>query len=168
MLLLGVGEHVTQHCLDLVGTILCVLILVLLREADLGVLFVETSVPWQEHFRDLLLNGKAQTVVYDAKLLVQLGNLYLDPEREIVSSRDYGFESDVYKGGKFSNQSSRKSGDKATGQEVKTRDVRNDRPSGLRKVVGEAVVLNVKERTATVVITRTAQEIHTGDWVEIQ
>ena len=35
-------------------------------------------------------------------------------------------------------------------------------------VVGEAVVLNVKERTATVVITRTAQEIHTGDWVEIQ
>lgn len=99
---------------------------------------------------------------------IEKGNLYLDPEREIVSSRDYGFESDVYKGGKFSNQSSRKSGDKATGQEVKTRDVRNDRPSGLRKVVGEAVILNVKERTATVVITRTAQEIHTGDWVEIQ
>ena len=38
----------------------------------------------------------------------------------------------------------------------------------IRKVVGEAVVLNVKERTATIVITRTAQEIHTGDWVEIQ
>ena len=38
----------------------------------------------------------------------------------------------------------------------------------LRKVVGEAVVINVKERTATVVITRNAQEIHTGDWVEIQ
>lgn len=72
MLLLGVGEHVTQHCLDLVGTILCVLILVLLREADLGVLFVETSVPRQENFRHLLLNRKAQTVVYDAKLLVQL------------------------------------------------------------------------------------------------
>ncbi len=96
------------------------------------------------------------------------GNLYLDPDRESVSSRDYGFESDVYKGGKFSNQSARKSGEKANGQEVRTRDVRNERPANLRKVVGEAVVLNVKERTATIVITRTAQEIHTGDWVEIQ
>jgi hypothetical protein len=38
----------------------------------------------------------------------------------------------------------------------------------MRKVVGEAVVLNVKEKTATVVITRTASEIHTGDGVEIQ
>lgn len=96
------------------------------------------------------------------------GNLTKHPDRESVSSRDYGFESDVYKGGKFSNQSPRKSGDKANGQEVRTRDVRNERPAGMRKVVGEAVVLNVKERTATVVITRTAQEIHTGDWVEIK
>ena len=40
---------------------------------------------------------------------------------------------------------------------------------GLTKfVVGEAVVLNVKEKTATIVITRTGQEIHTGDWVERQ
>ena len=38
----------------------------------------------------------------------------------------------------------------------------------LRKVVGEAVVLSVKEKTATIVITRTGQEIHPGDWVEIQ
>lgn len=96
------------------------------------------------------------------------GNLTLKPDREAVSSRDYGFQSDEYKGGKFSNQSARKSGENADGQEVRTRDVRNDRPKDLRKVVGEAVVLNVKERTATIVITRTAQEIHTGDWVEIQ
>lgn len=96
------------------------------------------------------------------------GNLTLLPDRESVSSRDYGFESEAYKGGKFSNQSARKSGDKANGQEVRTRDVRNARPASLRKVVGEAVVLNVKEHTATVVITRTAQEIHTGDWVEIK
>lgn len=96
------------------------------------------------------------------------GNLTLHPDRESVSSRDYGFESDEYKGGKFSNQSTRKSGDKAVGQEVRSRDVRNDRPAGMRKVVGEAIVLNVKEKTATVVITRTAQEIHTGDWVEIK
>jgi hypothetical protein len=99
---------------------------------------------------------------------ISKGNLTLQPDRESVSSRDYGFESEVYKGGKFSNQSSRKSGDKADGQEVRTRDVRNSRPAGLRKVVGEAVILNVKERTATILITKTGQEIHTGDWVELQ
>ncbi|MFT3746130.1 MAG: hypothetical protein QM785_17800 [Pyrinomonadaceae bacterium] len=98
---------------------------------------------------------------------IETGNLTKLQDREIVSARDYGFEG-FYKGDKFSNQSTRKTGDKANGQEVRTRDVRNERPAGLRKVVGEAVVLNVKERTATVVITRTAQEIHTGDWVEIQ
>ena len=96
------------------------------------------------------------------------GNLFHHPDRESVSSRDYGFQGDVYKGGKFSNQSARKAGDKADGQEERTLDVRNERPQYLRKVVGEAVVLNVKERTATIVITRTGQEIHTGDWVEIQ
>ncbi|MEO6654698.1 MAG: hypothetical protein ABIO36_01305, partial [Pyrinomonadaceae bacterium] len=66
------------------------------------------------------------------------------------------------------NQSGRKSGDKAEGQEVTTSRAKKGRPSDLRKVVGEAVVLNVKEKTATIVITRTGQEIHTGDWVEIQ
>jgi hypothetical protein len=30
------------------------------------------------------------------------------------------------------------------------------------------MIVNVRERVATVVITRAAQEIHTGDWVEIQ
>lgn len=99
---------------------------------------------------------------------IEKGNLFLNPDRESVSSRDYGFEGETYKGGKFSNQSSRKTGDKAQGREVRTADVRKDRPSNLRKVVAEAVVLNVKERTATIVITRTGQEVHTGDWVEIQ
>lgn len=96
------------------------------------------------------------------------GNLFLMPDRESATARDYGFESDVYKGGKFSNQAARKSGDKAEGQEVRTKDAKVGRPANLRKIVGEAVVLNVKEKTATVVITRTATEIHTGDWVEIQ
>jgi hypothetical protein len=89
------------------------------------------------------------------------------PGNEEVTSRDYGFQSDVYKGGKFSNQSGRKSGDKADGREVTTSGAKSGRPD-LRKVVGEAIVLNVKEKTATVVIVRTGQEIHTGDWVEIQ
>ncbi len=99
---------------------------------------------------------------------LEKGNITHKPDRESVSSRDYGFESDKYAGGKFSNQSARKSGENGNGQEVRTRDIRNARPDYLRKVVGEAVVLNVKEKTATIVITRTGQEIHTGDWVEIQ
>lgn len=96
------------------------------------------------------------------------GNLMKTPEKEAVSARDEGFQSNVYRGGKFSNQAARKSGDKAQIDVVTTYDAKAGRPAGLRKVVGEAVVLNVKEHTATVVITRTAQEVHTGDWVEIQ
>lgn len=89
------------------------------------------------------------------------------PGNEEVTSRDYGFQSLAYKGGKFSNQSGRKTGDKADGKEETTSSAKSGRPA-LRKVVGEAIVLNVKEKTATVVIVRTGQEIHTGDWVEIQ
>lgn len=96
------------------------------------------------------------------------GNLFLNPQVEDVGATSYGYESDVYKGGKFSNQATRKTGDKAEGHVVTTAEAKKDRPANLRKIVGEAVILNVKEKTATIVITRTAQEIHTGDWVEIQ
>ena len=96
------------------------------------------------------------------------GNLFTLPQHEDVSARDYGFQSEVYKGGKFSNQAPRKTGGRAGGKEVTTYMAKEHRIAGLRKVVGEAVVLNVKEKTATVVITRTASEIHTGDQVEIQ
>lgn len=95
------------------------------------------------------------------------GNLIQYPQKESVSWEDYGFESDVYHGGRFSNQAGRKSGDRAGGQKITTYRAKLGRPQ-LRQVLGEAVVLNVKERTATVVITRTAQEIHTGDFVELQ
>jgi hypothetical protein len=50
---------------------------------------------------------------------------------------------------------------------VTTAKAKEGRPS-IRKVVGEMVVLNVKEKTATAVIVRNAQEIHTGDYVEVQ
>src|SRR5437773_4324544 len=96
------------------------------------------------------------------------GNLFVNDWHESVPARSYGFESLKYRGGKFSNQSPRKSGDDADGRIVTTANARKQRPAGLRKVVGEGMVVNVRERTATVVITRTAQEIHTGDWVEIQ
>ncbi len=86
---------------------------------------------------------------------------------ESVTARSYGYKSLIYKGGEFSNQSARKSGDQAKGSVITTKRAKRGRPD-IRKVVGEAVILNVKERVATVVITRTAQEIHTGDWVEVQ
>lgn len=84
------------------------------------------------------------------------GNPFESSTNESVPAglSDYG--SSTYRGGGFSNQTSRKSGDAKAG-----------RPD-LRKVVGELVVLNVKERTATAMIVRNAQEIHTGDWVELQ
>ena len=96
------------------------------------------------------------------------GNLFENDEKESVSARDEGFQSDRYRGGKFSNQAARKSGEQARGKVVTTEDAKRDRPQNLRKVVGEVVILNVKEKTATAVITRTAQEIHTGDYVEMQ
>ena len=96
------------------------------------------------------------------------GNIVTHSQKESVSARESGYESDTYREGRFSNQAPRKRGDNATGRIVTTEKAKEDRPSGLRKVVGEGMVVNVRERTATVVITRTAQEIHTGDWVEVQ
>jgi hypothetical protein len=51
---------------------------------------------------------------------------------------------------------------------VTTKSVKKNRPDVPRKVVGELVVTNVQQRTATAVITRVAQEVHTGDFVEMQ
>lgn len=96
------------------------------------------------------------------------GNLSKLPENpESVSARDYGYHSLENKGGNFSNQSARKSGETATGKVVTTKKAKEGRGE-IRKVVGEGVIVNVKEHTATVVITRTAQEIQTGDSVEVQ
>lgn len=96
------------------------------------------------------------------------GNIVDRVPDESVSAREEGFQSDEYHGGKFSNQAGRKSGEKARGRVVTTERAKRGRPKTLRNVVGELVILNVKEKTATAVITRTAQEIHTGDQVELQ
>lgn len=96
------------------------------------------------------------------------GNIFENDEKENMSARNEGFQSDEYRGGKFSNQSPRKRKGDATGSIETNVDAKEDRPDGLRKVVGEIVILNVREKTATAVIVRTAQEIHTGDWVELQ
>lgn len=95
------------------------------------------------------------------------GNPYSGDWGESASARDEGFQSFEYRGGRFSNQTPRKTGDNARGKVITTDKAREGRPD-IRKVVGEMIILNVKERTATALITRNAQEIHTGDWVEVQ
>jgi len=96
------------------------------------------------------------------------GNPYNPPvDNEAITARDYGFNDEEYEGGRMSNQAPRKSGAHAGGHEMAIDEVKEGRPY-LRKITGEAVVLNVKEKTATVVITRTASEIHPGDYVELQ
>jgi hypothetical protein len=92
-------------------------------------------------------------------------NLYA---KETLNARDEGFESRAYPGGKFSNQAPRKSGEYANGPIVTTKDAKSRRPRDLRLIVGEIVILNVKEKTATALITRSNQEIHPGDMVELQ
>lgn len=96
------------------------------------------------------------------------GNLLMPNERETVQNSSYGYKSDEYKGGEFSNQAPRRDGEQAKGGSVSQREAKSKRPAGIRKVVGELVILNVKERTATAVVVRTGQEIHTGDWVQVQ
>jgi hypothetical protein len=96
------------------------------------------------------------------------GGVINSHQDETLSARDKGFQSKVYRSGTFSIMAPRKSGDNADGHIVTTNDAKKGRPQNLRKVVGEMVILNVKERTATAVITRNAEEIHTGDMVEVQ
>lgn len=91
-----------------------------------------------------------------------------DWDRESVSARDYGWQSFEYRGARFSNQAGRKSGDHADGRVVTAGRAKEGRPDVLRKVVGEMVILNVREKTATALVTRNASEIHPGDWVEVQ
>ena len=96
------------------------------------------------------------------------GNLFTPADNDTVAASNNGFESETYKGGQFSNQASRRTGDQAGGRTESQGNAKDKRPNGLRKVVGELVVLNVKERTATAVVVRTGNEIHTGDFVEVQ
>jgi hypothetical protein len=96
------------------------------------------------------------------------GNIFDEVINESVSARDGNYQSKEYRGGKFSNQAPRKKGDQAGGRVVTTEDAKSRRPNNIRQVVGELVILNVRERTATAMVVRTMQEVHTGDYVELQ
>lgn len=105
---------------------------------------------------------------------VGTGNITRIENEEIALARSGGFESDRFKGGKFSNQSQRVKdysnmpGLFSRNRTMTTHEIKGRRPALPRKVVGEMVILNVQTRTATAIITRTALEIHTGDFVEVQ
>ncbi|HYE13907.1 MAG TPA: hypothetical protein VD968_05630 [Pyrinomonadaceae bacterium] len=89
---------------------------------------------------------------------------------EMANNARDDYQSDSKRGGKFSNQAQRvKDVDGSPGGEtVKTPEVKRRRPNVPRKVVGELVITRVEGRTATAVVTRVLQEIHTGDHVEVQ
>lgn len=96
------------------------------------------------------------------------GNIYGRPHIEGIDNKAAGYESDRYRGERYSIQSTRKKGAKADGSTVSSKDALSRRPEKLRRVVGELIILNVMEKTATAMIVRNASEIHTGDKVELQ
>ena len=89
---------------------------------------------------------------------------------EITANARRDYQSNELRGGGFSNQAQRVSDVSGSkyGSTVKTPTIKRRRPPVPRKVVGEIVVLRVEGRTATAVVTRNAQEIYTGDAVELQ
>lgn len=92
-------------------------------------------------------------------------------EKEVSVGGRYGFESEVYRGGQMSNQAPRVKyppGDSVKGPIQTTARLKDRRPKLPRKNVGELVVLNVQRRTATAIVTRAVQELHTGDYVEVR
>lgn len=98
------------------------------------------------------------------------GNITNFRDEEITPSANDGFESDAFKGGAFSNKAQRvqHTDTDIYGPMITTPKIKDRRPPMPRKIVGEMVILSVQQRTATAVITRVAQEIHTGDYVEVQ
>ena len=104
------------------------------------------------------------------------GNITRVDNNESARSQSKGFQSDRYRGGGFSNQASRAKDTSAfvdsnghyRHRPITSKEVKGHRPLMPRKIVGEMVVIDVQQRTATAVITRVAGEVHTGDWVEIQ
>ena len=104
------------------------------------------------------------------------GNLTRVDNEEMARNRATGFQSDRYRGGGIGNQASRAKDETAfvdangryRYRPITSREVKKDRPVMPRKIVGEMVIIDVQSRTATAIITRVANEVHTGDWVEIQ
>lgn len=99
------------------------------------------------------------------------GNISRYRDEEVTPTASYGFESERFSGGQFSIKAQRVQNPNQNGIHgpmTTTPKVKRRRPPMPRKIVGEIVILDVQARTATAVITRVAQEIHTGDFVEVK
>ncbi len=99
------------------------------------------------------------------------GNITRFRDEEVTPAANSGFQSDRFRGGKFSNKAQRVKRPNETGifgPTVTTPDVKRRRSPVPRKIVGELVILRTETRTATALITRVTQEVHTGDSVELQ
>jgi hypothetical protein len=104
---------------------------------------------------------------------VGTGNLFDIKNEELARRSDEGFASEQFRGGTFSSQAQRsKDVRDEPGQyrhsPIKTSHIKDKRPEMPRKVVAEAMIINVQVRTATAIIVRAAQEVHTGDFVEVK
>ena len=91
-------------------------------------------------------------------------------DKEVTPGGSRSFESPIFRSGKHSNKAQRVK-DPVDGHYKSTTDtpaIMSRRPAMPRKIVGEVVIISVEQRTAAAVITRYAQEIHTGDFVEVQ
>lgn len=91
---------------------------------------------------------------------------------DLSQNSERGFVSEHYRGGGLSIQAARATDHKESGlyrhKPVKVSEIKDDRPPMPRKVIGEAVIINVQVKTATAVITNVRQEVHTGDYVEVR
>lgn len=99
------------------------------------------------------------------------GNILRSEIPELARGRTDNFQSRVFRGGGFGIQAQRSKESSQglyRGNPITTPEIKDKRPALPRKIVGEAVILNVQRRTATAIITRVAQEVHTGDFVEVK
>jgi hypothetical protein len=143
----------------------------------------------KQHGRIVLARDERETVSLNQIVYIDLGaedNLHagdrltvfrqpsrdrlVDFPREITPNGSGGFESRIFKGGKFSNKAQRIKDTNGgyLSSPVRTPEIKHTRPEMPRKIVGEITILNVQGRTATAIVSRVAQEIHTGDEVEIK
>lgn len=89
-------------------------------------------------------------------------------EEETMKATELGYSGNTRTYGEYSSQAPRVEGSQAEVDIRTSVEAKRNRPANLRKIVGEMVIVNVKERTATALITRNVQEIQTGDFVELQ
>ncbi|HKZ00804.1 MAG TPA: hypothetical protein VJ180_01105, partial [Pyrinomonadaceae bacterium] len=102
----------------------------------------------------------------------RVGTGNLDVKTYDMAPRDsVGFASEQYRGGGLSINAQRSKAvgpGMYSGEPVSTEEIKDKRPALPRKILGEAMVINVQVRTATAIVRRAAQEIHTGDFVELR